>query len=216
MSLLVPEGIPAPGVYHSNNGAIYLGGERLFRVSSAFLRIMQGSAMYMEIGSKFGIPYPTLRTVAGNISKAFTNLYDMFLTIGLPVDFSKNFIPGAIYDSSGKFGDINKIIEDVITALESGKAHSKFSTGLPDGRPANSYPIKTTAEFHINEDKVASTTKDFTTSNILTSNDNYTHIIKVDGVLINLNSLALGTGAEIVTSGPIDFIGENYDFSLVE
>lgn len=217
---LVPEAIPIPGVYHSNNGLVELGGNQLLRVSDAFLRISQGSAIYPEVGSKYAIPYRTLITVTGSIRRSFCNFYEFLIACGFPANSNEiiGFIPGATHDDVLKTNpSLSNLLTQAGVWLEGtgGKKMGKFGTALPDGRPENHYPIKTTIRFLINKDKVISAPGNVNNEDLLKASDRYTHEIVAYGVLIDATQLSVGTGGEIVSSGPFSWVGETYEFNLL-
>jgi hypothetical protein len=215
----VPEAVPLPGVYHSNNGTVELGGYEILRISDAFVRISQGGSLYREISSRYPIPYRTLTTVSGSIRRAFGNLYEFVLAMGFPAN-TDYFKVGAQYDNDTKLADLLNKAGEILTGA--GKNILGYQgQALPDGRPANQYPIKTVCKFLVNKDKLLSGSGSFPNGVIDPDSDligatRYTHEVIAQGILIDTAQITVGTGGEIVTSGPIDFVGETYEWALVE
>jgi hypothetical protein len=139
--------------------------------------------------------------------------------MGFPAN-TDYFKVGTQYDNDTKLADLLNKAGEILTS-SSRNVLGYQGQALADGRPANQYPIKTLCKFLINRDNVLSVNGNIPEGIIDPDSDligatRYTHEVIAKGILIDAAQITVGTGGEIVTSGPIDFVGETYDFGLVE
>lgn len=215
----VSEQIPTPGVYHSYNGKVYYGGREVMRISDALIRTSRNVATYPQVGTRYAIPYYRQLTVAGSLRKAFINLFEMAMAIGIPID-EPNHIPGNVYSGDGLYAPgstpmatIKRIINDEEMQL------GHYGALSDDGLPKNSYPIKTTMEFTINEEGLSTIAPNLEAQSDPLANpdvtplgDPYVQSIIAYGIMIDIAQVSMGGGGDLITSGPIDWIGETWRF----
>lgn len=180
-------GLPSTGVYHSFNGKIYFGGLPIIRVSRANFTVSNNPNLYAEVGRREATPYVREFDVRGSFTRAYVNGAEWRLMIGRKP--STDFDPGKEYVIGGT-NELADLLQD---------SHSNsFNT-------VNTYPIKTQIRCEINM-----------IDGVLQDNggNGYGLIGIVYGVLIDAATLTVGRGGDLITSGPINWTGEQVDFSL--
>lgn len=207
----VPEAIPAPGVWHSYNGRVLLGGYEIFRVSEAMFLISNGANTYYEIGSRYGIPYRGATLVSYSFRRAFVNLYETVLAIGRQP--TSKFIPGRAYTGADLIGK-DELMNIIDSEMKSGKRIGAYNSGpytptsSPFDRPSNHYPIKTTCQFIVNPDGVHSDAND-------DFSNAYEQQLTIYGVMLDVLQLNIGGGGELITLSPIEGIAEQSKIEVI-
>lgn len=210
---IVPEKQPVPGLFHSSNGHIFFGGHELLKVQDAVLRTSQGGARYPSIGTKYQQPYRTLTTVTGSIRQALLNFYTFAFAIGLPANQDTNrYLVGEILESADGTTPI-PVMTLIDEILQKSTGNRPGNLGNYYGLPKNHYPIKTTAEFVINEDLLPSSDPAATD---LTDVRYYREKLKVWGIMINTHQITVRTGGDVIMAGPFEWIGETYRMTVEE
>ena len=180
-------GLPSTGVYHSFNGKIYFGGLPIIRVSRANFAISNNPDLYPEVGRREATAYVREFDVRGSFTRAYVNGAEWRLVLGRKP--SEIFDPGKVYEIGGE----NELADLLVDSHE-----NSFNK-------VNTYPIKTKVKCEINM-----------IDGIIQENasNGYALIGVIDGVMIDAATLTIGRGGDIITNGPIDWIGETVDFSL--
>lgn len=201
MFQLVPaEGIPNTQVFQSFNGKIYVGGYPIIRISRATFTIANMVDIYYEVGKREGIPYAREFDVRGSFTRAYVNGAEWKLAIGLQPKRTgtKLFDPGKEYGpATDEFGYSITAIDELLNELD-GWDNSLVTR--------NTYPIKTNISMDVNS-------VDNIPMNDGSKNMN-PHKIVADffGVMIDAATIVLGGPADIIISGPINWIGESTQF----
>lgn len=207
----VVEAIPAPGVWHSFNGRVFLGEHEIFRITEAMFLISNSAGLYYEVGTRYPAPYRGQTMVSYSIRRAFVNLYEFVLALGqVP---SSKFVPGVEYAGSDLIGQ-DKVMTLIDADLTLNKSLGTFSatTGTPVDRPSNHYPIKTNAKFVVNPDRVQSEALD---KNALPDYSTaYEQELEIFGLMIDVLQLNVGAGGEILTVNPIEGIAEDAKMNI--
>lgn len=190
------EGLPSTGVYHSIAGKIMFGGMPIIRISRASFSFSNSVNLYTEVGSREGLVYAGPVSIRGSISRAYINGAEWKLAIGLkpqeafPGNPSKFFVPGSIYSSD----------TDLVELVQG----SKYSNSRREALQ-NTYPIKTEMMLQVNaEDKLQK----------LDGSAGFITTVLITGVMIDALSISVGSGGDLIQSGPIDIVGEEIFFGL--
>jgi len=180
-------GIPSTGVYHSFNGKIYFGGLPIIRVSRANFTISNNPDLYPEVGRREATPYVKEFDVRGSFTRAYVNGAEWRLALGRKP--SEEFDPGKVY-AKGIGNELADLLKD--------SHENSFSR-------VNTYPIKTIMKCEINM-----------IDGVMQDNNanGYALIGSINGVMIDAATLTIGRGGDVITSGPIDWIGETVFFDL--
>lgn len=220
---LAPEQVPLTGVFQSFNGSVFLGDFEIFRVSDAIIRTSNNPATYPEVGSRYPIPYRRQTTVAGNMRRAFVNLFEWALAIGIPAN-DANYVAGMVYEANELSPGATTPLKTISNQLLAGvnPLGNEGATKATFNRPVNYYPIKTTMEFEINKDEIITDNVSATQVNAggavtaLTAKSSYLQSMKVFGVMIDTMQLSIGAAGELITSGPFDWVGEAYRYKVTD
>jgi len=200
MSLTPTEGVPTTGLFQSFNGDIGIGGFKIIRVERATFEVSHNPDYFYEVGRRAGIPYSKEFTVRGTIQRAFVNGLEWKLAIG--ADPGKiftgeketvTFDPGKTYDNDNE-----------LEALVSENDYSSYNATAK-----NSYPIKTTGRFEINEIDNIPTVIDESGNQKA-----YRQYAVVRGLMINAAGIRLGNSGDIIRSTPLDWLGEKIHFGI--
>ena len=182
-------GLPSTRVYHSFNGKIYLGGLPIIRVSRANFTISNNPDLYPEVGRREATPYVREFDVRGSYTRAYINGAEWRLAIGLQPGAGGVFNPGSIYTGQD--------MADLFDAVAS-------DTWSNERGDRNTYPVKTDASLDINMiDRVPVEG---------TTGDGKALQATIIGIMIDAATLTVGRGGDLITSGPIDWIGEKVSF----
>ena len=179
-------GLPTTGVYHSFNGKIYFGGLPIIRVSRANFTISNNPDLYPEVGRREATPYVREFDVRGSFTRAYVNGAEWRLALGRKP--SAIFDPGKEYKIGGD-NELKDLLADV--------HDNSFTT-------VNTYPIKTELRCEIN----------MIDGILQERGSGYGLIGIINGVMIDAATLTIGRGGDTIISGPINWIGEQVDFSL--
>ncbi len=205
----VPEALPAPGVWHSFNGKIFLGEFEIFRITEAMFLISNSAGLYYEVGSRYPVPFRGQTMVSYSIRRAFVNLYEFVLALGQVPTI--NFVPGVEYAGADLVGT-NSPLTLIDNHLVSNSLGGSVGLGSPADRPHNHYPIKTKGKFVVNPDGVHS-------ENVKNGNPDYTKAyqqeLELFGLMIDVLQLNIGAGGEIITVNPIEGIAEDSKMEIV-
>ncbi len=179
-------GLPTTGVYHSFNGKIYFGGLPIIRVSRANFNVSNNPDLYPEVGRREATTYVREFDVRGAFTRAYVNGAEWRLALGRKP--SSVFNPGLVYEVDGE-NELADLLQDI---------HDNSFDNV------NTYPIKTKVKCDINLiDGIPSTTV-----------GGYGLVGIIDGVMIDAATLTVGRAGDLITSGPINWVGETVDFSL--
>ncbi len=194
VDLTVREGIPQTGVYTSDQGAVYATDSNLalLRIERAWLRVNNGVAVYRETGLRHGTTYAGTPRVVGQITRAFINMAELRLALGLE--------PGSIEDVP--------IGPGVLTG-------SQLAAFMGQNKPfpyhaanRNWYPPRVDIGVAVNAEEelsVIDASAEMQT-NVLSSGIAQTLFAK--GCIINTYALVFDARG-LITSGPMDFLGSS-------
>lgn len=193
----VYEGIPTTQMYQSFNGQIYMGGYPIIRVSRGTFTTSQGIRTYYEVSKRHGLPYHGTFTVRGSISRAYINGAEWRLAIGK--EPGADFDPGKVYNEG-----------ELVTLF------GEDDTWYQGGGVKNVYPIKTVMRYEVNNRDMLPFTRSVSeiegvVDDPITS-DGLMHIATIRGAIIDSSQIRIGQAGDLITSGPIDWIGETVQF----
>lgn len=190
------EGVPTTGIYHSFAGKIMFGGFPIVRISRASFSFSNNIDLYTEVGSREGFVYAGPVSIRGSINRAYVNGVEWKLAIGLkpkqafPGLAVSKFVPGKIYESDDDLANLVKGVNYTNSRRESTQ---------------NTYPIKTNVTLQVNsEDQVQ----------VEDGSAGYMTTVLVTGMMIDALAINVGSGGDLIQSGPIDLIGEEIFFKI--
>lgn len=192
LDALTKMGIPTTSVFHSFNGKVQLAGFDVIRIERANFTISNMADIYPEVGRREGTPYVKEFDVRGTFSRAYVNGAEWRLAIGMKSG-EEGFDPGKIYENPTDGGNPFEILFPVTKKSFSNKRTTK-----------NVYPIKHTVRLEVNSiDDVPQAYGAGALYALIT------------GVLINTSTIVLGQGGDLIMTGPVNWIGEEVEFSII-
>lgn len=198
MSLTPIEGVPTTQLFQSFNGKILLGGYPIIRIRRCDFRVGNMPDIYYEIGKREGITFARSFDVRGSFVRAYINGAEWRIAIGLQPRQIGGFDPGTTYGGSV---DVSGNPIDAISDLLKANVYDNSFLGK------NTYPIKTTARLEINS--VDGILSEGSSTPVML-------IAEISGIIIDASSLILGSGGDLIVSGPHEWVGEEVKFSVAE
>ena len=198
MSLTPVEGVPTTQLFQSFNGKILIGGYSIIRIRRCDFRVGNMPDIYYEIGKREGTTFSRSFDVRGSFVRAYINGAEWRLAIGLKPRQLGSFDPGVTY--GGSEDALGNPIDEISALLKNDVYDNSFDT-------KNTYPIKTTVRMEINS--VDGVLPQGGTTPVML-------IAEVSGVIIDAASIVLGSGGDLIVSGPIEWVGEEVKFSVAE
>lgn len=202
VDLKVKEGIPQTGVYTSDQGAVYLTDSnlQLMRIERAWARVDNGVGVYRESGKRSGITYAGTPRVVGQINRAFVNMSELKMSLGVEGSDSEVPIgPGVLTGPQ-----LEKLVERGKTAGDKFPWHT---TGK------NWYPIRCDIGIVINATEELSIVDANDSETPSTLSAGYGQSLFAKNCIINNYSIVYDARG-LITSGPMDFLGSSAEWRI--